>query len=288
MRPQPLIPLLKKYYRLFLGCSLILISIQITNGCRNKTSAKQATVSIEKTLPNVLDKVRKFGVLRVGTTGDFKPFSYQTPQDSINFYGIDIELAKDLGKALGVHVVFVKTSWPNLMEDLKSGAYDIGMSGITITPERTALAAFSIPALTSGKAAITRDENVSRFTSLEEINKKGVKVIVNPGGTNETFARANFPNATLVENDENITIFQKIIDGEADLMVTDATETLVQERIHPELDAVNPETPFNSFQMGFIFKKDVAFQTFVNQWLTGVKTNGKYAIIFEQELGKIK
>jgi cyclohexadienyl dehydratase len=288
MRPQPLIPLLKKYCWLFLGFSLILISIQITNGCRNKTGAKQAKVSIEKTLPNILDKVRKFGVLRVGTTGDFKPFSYQTPQDSINFYGIDIELAKDLGKALGAHVVFVKTSWPNLMEDLKSGAYDIGMSGITITPERSALAEFSIPALTSGKAAITRDENVSRFTSLEEINKKGVKVIVNPGGTNEAFSRANFPNATLVENDENMTIFQKIVDGEADLMVTDATETLVQERIHPELDAVNPETPFNSFQMGFIFKKDVAFKTFVDQWLTGVKTNGNYAIIFEKELGKIK
>lgn len=51
--------------------------------------------------------------------------------------------------------------------------------------------------------------------------------ICNMGGTNDEFARKNFPNATLILNDDNITIFQKIVDGEADVMVTYDIETII-------------------------------------------------------------
>lgn len=246
----------------------------------------------EKTAINTshsrLDELIKNGVLRVGTTGDFKPFSYQMDVNSNIFYGVDIELAKDLATSLGVKVQFVKTSWPTLLTDLTTNKFDIGMSGITIKLARQQQALFSIPLLSSGKAAITRDENVVKFTSIEAINQKGVRVIVNPGGTNEAFARANFPNATIVENGENLSIFQKIVDGKADLMVTDAVETLIQEQIHPELEAVNPDKPFNFFEMGYLLPRDFTLKAYVDQWLNLRQKDGTYQIIFDEELQKIK
>ena len=51
----------------------------------------------------------------------------------------------------------------------------------------------SIPYLSSGKAAIARDEDVEKYNSINAINQPGVRVIINPGGTNESFALANFP-----------------------------------------------------------------------------------------------
>lgn len=237
---------------------------------------------------SILDDIIKKGVLKVGTTGDFKPFSYQLDVNSNVFYGVDIELAKDLAASLGAKVEFVKTSWPTLLTDLEAHKFDIGMSGITIKLTRQQQALFSIPLLSSGKAAITRDENATRFTSIEAINQKGVRVIVNPGGTNEAFARANFPKATIVENGENLSVFQKIVDGQADLMVTDAVETLIQEQIHPALEAVNPDQPFNFFEMGYLLPRDHTFKAYVDQWLNLRQKDGKYEKIFDAELEKIR
>lgn len=236
-----------------------------------------------------LEKILQKKVLRVGTTGDFVPFSYQMEnEDSTFLVGIDIELAKDLAESLGAELQFVNTSWKTLMSDLLADKFDIGMSGITIILIRQQEALFSIPLLASGKATITRDEMVDQFSSLSAINQAGVRVIVNPGGTNELFAKANFPKATLIENDDNLSIFQKIVDGTADLMVTDAIETLVQEQIHPELEAVNPEKPFNFFEMGYLLPVDHTFKAYVDQWLNLRQKDGTYQRIFDAELSNIK
>ena len=69
--------------------------------------------------------------------------------------------------------------------------------------------------------------------------------IVNPGGTNEKFARANLKKARILVHPDNVTIFQQIVDGKADLMMTDAIEARLQSRLHPELCAVHPQQPFD-------------------------------------------
>ena len=265
---------------------LIIISSLNIIGCTPTLQVQEKTLLT--TTPSKLDDILQKGVLKVGTTGDFKPFSYQLDTKSNIFYGVDIELAKDLTTSLGVKIEFVKTSWPTLLSDLKVGKFDIGMSGITIKLARQQQGLFSIPLLSSGKAAITRDENADRFTSIEAINQEGVRVIVNPGGTNETFATENFPNATIIKNGENLSIFQKIVDGQADLMVTDAVETLIQEQIHPELEAVNPDKPFNFFEMGYLLPRDFVFKAYVDQWLNLRQKDGTFQGIFDGELQKIK
>ena len=236
---------------------------------------------------SVLDRIKKTGVIRIGTTGDFSPFSYRLDSMVTTYHGIDIELAKDLGRALSAEVQFVETTWPTLMIDLHANKFDIGMSGITITLARQQNALFSAPLLSSGKAAITRDEKVHLYNSIEAINSPGVRVIVNPGGTNESFSRQHFPKATIVENDNNLSVFQKIVDGEVDLMVTDATETLVQQLIHPELQAVNPSEPFNFFEMGYLLPIDHTFKAYIDQWINLRLKDGTYQNIFDNELATI-
>lgn len=254
-------------------------------GCGSAKHFKTITLQ-GRQASDVLSNIRQKAVLRVGTTADFIPFSYHQTSDTTQFSGIDISLAQDLGKSLGVKVKLIKTTWPNLIRDLNANKFDIGMSGITITEKRKQFAYFSIPLLSSGKAVITRDENVDRFTSISAINKKDVRIIVNPGGTNEAFARANFPNAKIIQNDNNLSVFDKIVNGEVDLMVTDAMETLVQERIHPELEAVNPTKPFDSFQMGYLLPKDDKFKAFIDNWLQVKLKDSTFQNLVNRELDK--
>lgn len=226
-----------------------------------------------------LDEIVARGVLRVGSTGDYKPFTYHDAA-SAKFEGLDIDMAENLGKALGVKVEIVKTSWPTLMKDFEAGNFDIAMGGISITFDRARKGFFSRALMREGKTPITRCENVDKFQTLEQIDKPGVTAIVNPGGTNERFARANLKAATIKVHPDNVTIFDEIVAGRADLMMTDASETVYQSRLKPQLCAVHPEKPFDFFEKAYWMPRDVVLKEFVDQWLHIAQENGTYKALY--------
>ena len=266
---------------------LVFVLILLT-ACSPKLSrTNKYSNSVAANVSPILNTILGRDTINIGTTGDFMPFSYKI-DSSNNYLGIDIAMAKDLAKHLGVNLKFIETTWPTLMTDLMEGKFDVGMSGITITSAREKQALFSIPVYSSGKVAITRDENVSLYNSIESINRKEVKVIFNPGGTNESFARENFPKATLILNEDNITIFQKLIDKQADVMVTDAIETRIQEQIHKELEAVNLNKPFNSFDFGYLIQKDSVFKRVIDEWLLVKKQDSIVEKLLQQEIAKLE
>ena len=86
-----------------------------------------------------LQSIRDAGVLRVGTTGDYKPFSYRDPTSGW-LLGADIAMARDLATAIGVRLELVPTSWSALLDDARADRYDVAMGGISVTRERAAAA----------------------------------------------------------------------------------------------------------------------------------------------------
>ncbi|BBP79066.1 amino acid ABC transporter [Pseudomonas gingeri NCPPB 3146 = LMG 5327] len=221
-----------------------------------------------------LDQILQQGVLRVGTTGDYKPFSYKTSE---RFIGLDIELAEGLASSLGVRLELVPTTWPTLMSDLQADRFDLGISGISVNMERQKQAFFSQPYQRDGKTPITLCSRQQAFQTLEQIDRPQVRAIVNPGGTNEKFARANLKQAQIVMHEDNVTIFQQIVDGKADLMMTDAVETLVQQKLHPELCAVHPDQPFDFSEKAMLLPRDIVLKQYVDQWLHQDMESGRFA-----------
>lgn len=237
--------------------------------------------AIEQAPTNHLDRILSRGHIIVGSCGDYKPFTYYDSEKD-TFEGIDIDMAKKLGEALGVEVKFYKTSWPNLMKDFHAGKYDIGMGGISVNLGRQKTALFSIPYLVDGKTPITLDENVEKFQTLKQIDQPSVTVIVNPGGTNEKFARKHLQQAEIMVYDDNVTIFDQIIKGKADLMITDAIETVLQENLNPELEAVHPDDPFTYSEKGYVMPRDLIFKEFVDQWLHLSLQDGTFDEIYNK------
>lgn len=221
------------------------------------------------------DAVRASGTLRIGLTGDYRPFSAADGRGG--FSGFDVDLGRSLAAALGVKPVFVRTSWPTLSADLKAGKFDIAMGGVSVTPARAAIGLFSAPVLMDGKTPITRCDLVDRFQTLDEIDRPGVRLVVNPGGTNEKFARAHIHAAMVILHPDNTTIFQEIVDGRADLMITDAVETRLQSRLHPSLCAVHPDQPFDHAEKAYLMPKDSELKRAVDAWLAEAKRSGEFA-----------
>lgn len=224
--------------------------------------------------PSRLDTVPKAAQLRVCTPGDYRPFSVAKADGG--FEGLDIDLVQAAAKALGSEVVFVKSSWPTLMKDFLAQC-DVAVGGISVSLERQKTAFFTAPYMVNGKAPITRCENVGRFQTVADIDKPGVTVIENPGGSNERFARANFKTAKIVIYNDNVTIFDEILKGNADVMISESVETIVQQKLRPGLCAVNPDKPLQYGEMAWLLPRgDVAFKAWVDQWLHLAKASGEY------------
>ncbi|MDD0838892.1 transporter substrate-binding domain-containing protein [Curvibacter sp. HBC61] len=222
-----------------------------------------------------LDEVQKAGVLKVCTPGDYKPFSFALPDGS--FEGLDVDLVASLAASLGVKPQFVKTSWAKLMDDFTGGACDIAVGGISVTLERQKRAWFSVPYMVNGKTPLVRCADVSRYQTVAAIDQAGVKVVANPGGSNERFARANFKTAQLTIHTDNITIFNEVLSGRADVFVTESAETLVQQKLNPGLCAVNPDKPLQYGEMAYLLPRgDTLTKAYVDQWLHLIRAQGDY------------
>ena len=195
-----------------------------------------------------LDEIIARGTLRVGLTGDYRPFSV-LDKTSGQYSGIDVDMANGLATALGVKLEIVPTIWRELLADVNSGKFDIGMGGISVTLDRQKLAFFSTPVMRAGKAAIARCVVKGKYQSLAAID------------------RANLKNARIVVFPDNTRIFDELVAGHADLMITDAVETRLQQKLHPELCAINPDHPFDFGELAYLLPRDAIWQQYVNQWL---------------------
>jgi cyclohexadienyl dehydratase len=201
--------------------------------------------------PSHLDNVIQQGQLRVCTTGDYKPYTYKA--ENGEYSGIDIAMAQSLADSLGVKVQWVQTTWKTLMPDMLAGKCDIGMGGISVTLDRQKKAFFS--------------------TTLE----------VEPaGGTNEAFVHAFLPKAQLKLHD-NVTIFQELLDKKADVMITDASEALYQQKLKPGLCAVNPTQYMQYGEKAYLLPRDdMTWKLYVDQWLHLAKVTGNYQKVLGQ------
>jgi cyclohexadienyl dehydratase len=238
------------------------------------------STSAQAQQPSRLGDIVKRGSLRVGMTGDYLPFSY-LDRATQQFRGFDVDMAEALGKALGVKIQYVQTAWPQLMKDFEADKFDIAMGGISITPDREKMGLFSTPIMREGKTPISRCADKDKYDTIAAIDRPGTRVIVNPGGTNERFARAHIKTAEIKTWNDNVTIFDEIAKGNADLMMTDSSETRYQQKLHPGvLCAVHPEKPFDVAEKAYWLQRDAALAAFVDRWLQTVRDDGRFKQIY--------
>ncbi len=216
----------------------LLLGVLLLSGCR--------------TIPqDALQAVRTRGVLRVGATGDYQPMSFRNPTTGA-YEGFDAALAEDLARSLGVRLEYVPTTWPTLMRDTLDRKFDLALCGITITPARKKVALMSDGYLGNGKTVLCRAEDAGRYTTLSAIDRPSVRVMENPGGLNEKFARQNLPHTVLIIHPVNEEIPGLIAAGKADVMITEIMEAAYYCARDKRLAAPLLEAPFTRGQLGVL------------------------------------
>jgi cyclohexadienyl dehydratase len=232
-----------------------------------------------------VNRIVQQGTVRVCSTGDYRPFTYRDPQGQ--WSGIDIDMAQDMAKRLGVKLDLVPTTWGTMMKDLGTRC-DMAMGGITVTLDRAKQALYSTPYLRDGKAAIVRCADSSKYRTLADIDRAGVRVVVNPDGTNAEFDKTNIHHASIEDYPDNNTIFGQVAADKADVMFTDASEIRWETKANPQLCGESVDHPFTFEQKAYLIpENDPALQQWVDQWLNIAQSDGTYAAISQKWTGQV-
>ena len=214
-----------------------------------------------------LDKIMESKVIRVGTPGDYRPFAIKT---ETGYSGHDIDLIELMAKEMGVKIEYVPTSWPNLMKDIQADKFDVAVGGITRNVGRIRFVEMLPGYAPFGKVALVRSADKSKFTTPEDLNKSTVRVIKNPGGTNEAFVLSQLKAAQVSTHDKNAEIPGLIAEGKGDVMITETYEALVYSKADPRLHAAFIDTPLTPKNyLGFMIPTEDADYTRVMEFVWG-------------------
>ncbi len=111
-------------------------------------------------------------LLRVGTSGDYAPFSERLA--GAGLYGFDIAIARAYADERGRSRSFVTFRWPGLLRDLEAGNFDVAMSGVTVRPARTTAGRFTVPIVESG--AVLLVDQASGWRRADEADTPSVRI----------------------------------------------------------------------------------------------------------------
>lgn len=153
-----------------------------------ETTAEKETAEEEKAAEGSgrYQSILDAGVLKVGTEGTYKPFTYHDESDTL--CGYDVEVAKMIGDKMGVETEYSEITWEGLLTSLDTGTVDLVLNQVGVTPERQEKYDFSDPYLYSYIALITLEDN-EEITDREsaEGKKTSLNVSSNYAGIAEQY-----------------------------------------------------------------------------------------------------
>ncbi|MDP6980536.1 MAG: transporter substrate-binding domain-containing protein [Myxococcota bacterium] len=183
------------------------------------------------------------GLLRIGTSGDYAPFSERLEGEG-GLRGFDIDVARAFAQDAGYEIEWVPFRWVSLARDFAQARFDVAMSGVTVRVDRSVLGRFSVPVVSSGAVVLydTRRFSVDGVATLADLDRGDVRIAVNRGGHLEKVARAHLARARLETRADNGAVREALVAGEVDAIVTDTLEAPHWRKGLPHVEAFGPLT----------------------------------------------
>ena len=161
-----------------------------------------------------LERARQSGVLRIGISGE-RPYSYVGGGGEVT--GAQPEVARAVLARLGVGGLdAVQVRFAELLPGLRDGLFDLVAAGMTITPERCGLVAFTRPDFVAPPAFLVPAGNPRGIGTFQGVGRAGVRLAVLDGSAELGYARAaGIPKDRLVIVDSQRALFRAVVDDAA-------------------------------------------------------------------------
>jgi cyclohexadienyl dehydratase len=224
--------------------------------------------------------------LRVGTSGDYLPFSERTPD---GYRGFDIAIAERFAGETGARVSWIPFRWPELLQAMRAGRFDLAMSGVTIRPERSILGRFTVPVVETGAVLLVREaawrrRGIDPEQGFESLDLADLVLAVNAGGHLERVARAHFPAARIRAIPDNDGVRKVLAAGEVDAVVTDTLEAPGWLQGMKDVRLVGPFT--RDLKAYWVRADEAELATRLDAWLMKAERDGALAGLRSEWFGE--
>ncbi len=237
---------------------------------------------IELAKKSTLEAIIQRGELRVGFESGYMPFEMTNKKGE--FIGFDIDMAKEMAKAMGVKFVPVNTAWDGIIPALMTDKFDIIMSGMTVTQQRNLKINFVSPYIIVGQTIILNPKHKDTVKSYKDLNDPKFTVVSKLGTTGEEATKRKIPKATYKSFETEQEAFLEVINGKADAYVYDAPNCVVlMAKQGAEAGMIFLDEPFTYEPLAWAVNKgDPDFLNWLENFLRQVKNDGRYERIYNK------
>ena len=222
------------------------------------------------------------GKLTVGSDIAYAPIEFyiegtETPD------GLDIDLAKAIADVLGVEVEFVNSGFDGLIGALGSDDFDVVMSAMTVTDERSQEIDF-VPYIDVGTGILVPAGNPNDIASLEDLCGLTVSVQVGTIQVDQLEAANDScdEDINIVTFDTNPLAVEDLRTGGADAQLADFPVTFVDaEASEGDLEVLDVQIDPEPYGIG-VRKSSAELKAVLEKALDAVQASGDYASILEK------
>ncbi|OLY71365.1 amino acid ABC transporter substrate-binding protein [Pseudomonas sp. ATCC PTA-122608] len=222
-----------------------------------------------------IDEAVHRGVLKVGTNPTYVPFEMTDKNGRI--VGFEIDLLREMSKALGVRLELVSVPYTDLIPGLLGSRFDLIGSGMTVTQERNLTLNFSDSFIIVGQTVLLHPRLANQVQSIEDLDEAGYRIVAAEGTTGEAAAKRFLGAAQLRSFPTPEEGVRQVVEGKADAFVHDAPYNLIAIAKPQNSALLALEQPFTYEPLAFGVKKgDYDSLNWINHFLNQVAQDGTY------------
>ncbi len=165
-----------------------------------------------------VEKIKTAGKIVVGTSADYPPYEFRLLGDEDgDIVGIDIDIANEIARELGVKLEVKEILFSKLFESLGQGEIDMIIAGITPTEQRKMIADFSDIYYQAIQSLLIRADETETIKSVEDL--RGKKVGVQKDSIQEESSRSQIKGAEFIAREKITELIDALKGGEVDAIV---------------------------------------------------------------------
>ncbi|MBE8954724.1 MAG: amino acid ABC transporter substrate-binding protein [Quinella sp. 2Q5] len=187
----------------------LLLAIALLTGCGADNDSEN------------VNSMKQTHTLVVGLDDHYAPMGFRN--DKGELVGFDVDLAKEVGKRLGIVFEFKPIDWDKKREELESGNVDIIWNGTDVTEERKEYMTFSKPYMDNRQILLVKRGNIDRIRTVGDLEGRVVGTQAGSSSENYVNATPSLKNtfAAFKTYRNFVDAFKELDNGDVDVLICD-------------------------------------------------------------------
>ncbi len=164
----------------------LLLLVAITAGCSGGAESTVVESGADESMATAEGgaafETAEEGVLTMATNAAFPPYEFYEGEEVV---GIDVEIARAIAEKLGLELVVEDMEFDSIIPAIQTGRVDIGLAGMTVTPEREEEVAFTDSYATGVQAIIVPEG--SPIETVDDLFEGGYTIGVQRNTTGDLY-----------------------------------------------------------------------------------------------------